>query len=498
MRRWWPGPRAAVCLIALVCLSGAGAAGNAPGAEAARNAPGDVEVIQTTTDLAQRMARLPDVRFGRLPILGGPTIHVDESVGYQRITGFGAAMTDSSAWLIEHEPASSRDGLMKRLFGTPGIRLNFLRLPIGASDFTAGGRPYTYDDTPHTRSDRKLTRFSIRHDRAYILPALRELARINPHIDVLASPWTAPAWMKGNRSLDNRSGRGTLRTSAYRAYAQYFVKFLRAYARAGVRIAAITPQNEPTSSTLYPGLDFPAGREARWILRDLRPALAKARLYPLIYGADGGWGPQALAYARATVAGPAVGALAGIAWHCYFGTPDRMLEMHASHPRLDQIVDECSPGITPFPVSEVVIASLRDWASTVALWNLALDPAGGPVQPPNSGCTFCTGLTTIDEITGAVSFGLSYYQLGQASAFIHPGAQRVSTGNFVSYAYTRPGADLVSPGLDDVAVRNLDGSIVLLTYNGAPSPITFVVTWRGRSFAYTLPPGAMATFIWNR
>ncbi len=464
----------------------------------AAGGPNAVEVVQTTADLAQHLTRLPDLQFGLLPVLGVPAIHVDDTVGYQRVSGFGGAMTDSSAWLIEREPPGSRAGLMNLLFGAQGIRLNFIRVPIGASDFTAGGRPYTYDDTPRNRPDPKLARFSIRHDKAYILPALREARRINPTVELLANPWTAPGWMKQNRSLDNLDGHGTLRKSAYRPYAQYFVKFLEAYARAGVPIAAITPQNEPTNATRYPGLHFSAAGEANWVLHYLAPALRKARLHPRIYGSDGGWGPRATAFARATVAGKAAGALAGIAWHCYFGTPDQMGALHAADPRPDQILDECSPGITPFAISEVVIASLRDWASAVALWNLALNQLGGPVQPPNSGCGGCRGVAQIDQGTGLVSLGLPYYQLGQASAYIQPGAQRISSGNFVAYDYTAPGVDPITPGLDDVALRNPDGSMVLLAYDASVAPIRFAVTWHGLSFSYALPPGAMATFVWNR
>jgi glucosylceramidase len=80
-------------------------------------------------------------------------------------------------------------------------------------------------------------------------------------------------------------------------------------------------------------------------------------------------------------------ALSGLSWHCYFGAPGVMSQFRRADPRLDQIVDECSPGlITPTPTAEIVISSLRDWASTVALWNLALDPDGGPVEAPNHGC----------------------------------------------------------------------------------------------------------------
>jgi O-glycosyl hydrolase len=202
---------------------------------------------------------------------------------------------------------------------------------------------------------------------------------------------------------------------------------------------------------------------------------------------------------RTDIFGPAAHALNGISWHCYFGSPGVMSQFRRAAPRLDEIVDECSPGlITPTPTAEIVIASLRDWASTVALWNLALDPDGGPVQVPNHGCPGCLGLARIDERTGAVTLTRAYYQLGQASAYVAPGAQRIASTHFVSYSYPRSGVNVVTPGLDDVAFRNPDGSIVLVAYDNAGFTVHFGVRWRGRTLSYALAPGAMATLVWNR
>jgi glucosylceramidase len=459
----------------------------------------DVEVVQTSADLSQQLTRLPDLSLGPSPVSGVPVINVNDGVHYQRVGGFGAGMTDTSAWLIEREiPSATRGSVMHDLFGPDGIHLNFLRVPIGASDFTQNGTPYTYDDRPAGQSDPGLRHFSIAHDEAYILPSLRQALAINPAAKILANPWTPPAWMKSNQSLGNVNNSGTLRSSAYGPWARYFVKFIQAYQRNGVPIAAITPQNEPTNPTAYPGLNFSARSAADWIVQDLRPALDKAGLHPKLYGDDFGWSRQAEAYAGATATGTAASALTGIAWHCYFGSPYVMSTVRRLAPRLDQIVDECSPGITPIPTSEVVIGTMRNWASTVALWNLALDPHGGPVQAPNSGCRSCGGLVTIDEQTGTVAPTRSYFQLGQASAFVAPGAERIASPHFVAYAYARPGVNFVTPGLDDVAFRNPNGSIVLMAYNNTVSPLRFGVTWHRRSFGYTLPAGATVTFVWGR
>jgi glucosylceramidase len=479
------------------CLGGLG---GAPSSGAVTGAdPYAVEVVQTSANLSERLTAQPGLEFGHTPPAKGlSVISVNDEVRYQRVTGFGAAMTDSSAWLIERElTASARTALMSELFGAGGLALDFVRVPIGASDFTVGGRPYSYDDLAPGHSDPRLSHFSIAHDRAYILPALTQALALDRQIELLASPWTPPAWMKANDSLDNVDDRGTLLGFAYGPWAAYIVKFIQAYARAGVPIAALTPQNEPGQATLYPGLNMSEASLAVWIKQDLAPALASAKLHVRLYGDDQGWSPSSVAFAQQASRSPSGSDLAGVAWHCYFGSPDVMSAFRSRAPRFDQIVDECSPGISAIPISEVVISSLRDWASTVALWNLALDQDGGPVQGQDTGCAGCSGLVTINDSTHTATANLALYQLGQASEFVEAGADRVASTHFVSYSYTKPGVNFVSAGLDDVAFVNPDGTRVLIAYNNSSRAIPFAVSWHGEYFTDTLPAKGMATFRWD-
>jgi glucosylceramidase len=461
----------------------------------ARGAGPDVEVAQTDAGLGEQLARLAPVRFGGPPTPGLPTIAIDDDVRYQQFVGVGGAMTDTSAWLIHDElSAPTRAGLMNDLFGASGIHLGFALVPVGASDYTRTGQPYTYDDLPAGQTDPQLTHFSIAHDQAYILPALREMLQVNPQTVVMATPWTAPPWMKANDGYDNAHGAGTLLNSAYQPFADYFVRFLEDYAAQGVPVSAIAPVNEPDSSAPFPSMDLPAPGEARWITENLEPALAQAGLHPRVYGGDVGWAVPS--YPSALVTSPANGALAGVAWHCYGGPPTVMSSLHDQAPVDDQIVTECSHGIAPYPVPEILIGALRNWSSVVMLWNLALDPSGGPVQPPNAGCPGCTGEVTIDEATQRLSFRNDYFQLGQVSAYVAPGAIRIGSNSFVTYYQAGPRKPAVTPGVDDVALLNPDGSHVLIAYNGATSRRRFAVAWRGRTFAYSLPAKAMVTFRW--
>ena len=408
-------------------------------------------------------------------------------------------MTDTSAWLIERElPARTRASLLRRLFTHDGIDLRVVRVPMAASDFTQTGRPYSYDDAVPGASDPSLARFSVAHDDAYIVPLLRSIRLIQRQTQIIAAPWSPPGWMKTNDRLDNRIGSGSLRAAAYAPLARYFVKFIRAYASRGIRIDTITPQNEPGHPTPYPGLNLSAAGEARFITHDLAPELRAAGLTTMIYGLDANW--SRLTVAQQLVTAPAVANdLAGIAWHCYSGNPRAMTELHDLAPRLPQIVSECSTGISPGPPAELLITSLRNWATSVPLWNIALDPRGGPVQPPNAGCRGCTGIVTVDERTHTVSYSSDYYQLGQLTRFVQSGAYRIGSPTFVSYNSTElnRGPSYATGGVDDVAVANPDGTKVLLAYNNAPRPVRFAVAWRGRAFTYTLPAAATVTFVWR-
>ena len=135
----------------------------------------------------------------------------------------------------------------------------------------------------------------------------------------------------------------------------------------------------------------------------------------------------------------------------------------------------------------------------MAVWNLVLDPSGGPVQPPNIGCPGCTGVATVDARTGAYTLTPDYYELAQLSRFVRPGAVRIASPNFVSYGLglKNDNQTVVSAGLDDVAFLNPDGSKVLYLYDNSTAPITFGVAWDRSTVTYTIPAGATTTLTWR-
>jgi len=467
-----------------------------PPPAAGNGSSGPVTVVQTDPAAGQGLSVQPAVQLStQAPASGVTLVTINDTQRQQQVSGFGAAMTDSSAWLLERQlPSATTATVMRSLFSPSVLHLMITRVPIGASDFVIG-KPYTYDDMPPGKQDPKLKHFSIAHDQAYILPALRQARALNPQLQLIATPWTAPAWMKGNHSLSNAHDRGTLRGAAYGPWAAYIVKFMQAYAKAGLPITAFAPDNEPGNPTPYPGMDFDVTAESHWITQWLVPALTRAHLHPQLYGAELGW--DSARYAEQLLATRSSQDLSGISWHCYYGSPDVMTTIHRRAPKFGTIVSECSPGISAIPIPEVLISSLRNWASSVALWNVALNTSLGPVVQPNRGCPGCYGLVDVDEQNHTATPLSDLFELGQASEFVEPGAYVVATNNFVTYNYAKPGVNFISSGLDDVAFVNPDGSRVAIAYNNSAKAIPFAVSWHHQYFQYTIPPGAMTTFKWS-
>jgi glucosylceramidase len=464
-----------VALVAFVLAS-------APSAAAARRAT----VVQTTANLHDALTIQAPQAFTRTRAPGSTVIRVDAGIRYQKIDGFGGAMTDSSAWLLYDELAPAwRAPTMNALFGPDGLRLNFVRIPMAASDYTVSATPYSYDDQPSGQTDPTLADFSIAHDEAYIIPALKEALAVNPGIFTLASPWTAPPWMKANDGYGNVNLSGSVLPQDYPALASYFVKFIQAYQAQGVPIDAITPMNEPNAQSGFPGSFLTPADDATFLPQYLVPALDAAGLGPAIFGDD----DTQLADAQALLSGPAAPALGGIAFHCYDGM-GQMSALHAEYPAEDIIMDECSPGIIPYATAEVPIDATRNWASAVQLWNLALDTSGGPYGTM-WGCAGCTGVVTVNRRSGTPRFGLNYYQYGQTTRYVQPGAVRIFSTRLVSDRYG------VTAGVDDVAFVNPDGSKVLVAYNNRARAATLAVRWRGRYLNWTLPGRGTVTLIWR-
>ena len=238
----------------LALVAGLACASNGQSADAPPEAPLQGPAVQawlTTASGGKLLSQEPDIHFASGGAASPTTITVDEGTTYQEIVGFGAAITDASAWLLQNRMTTpQREALLQELFGrNPGIGLSFTRLTMGASDFSL--HQYSYDDMPAGETDSSLAHFSIDSNRAYVLPVVQRALAINPQLKIMASPWSPPGWMKTTGSLIQ----GTLRPEAYAPFAEYFRRYIEAYRAEGVPIYAITLQNEPHYEPAdYPGM----------------------------------------------------------------------------------------------------------------------------------------------------------------------------------------------------------------------------------------------------
>jgi glucosylceramidase len=452
-----------------------------------RSDPATVEVYVTTGDRSRLLRREPDARFTSPPATPTPTIDVDTTTLHQEMVGFGASLTDASAWLIQNKLSpAQREALLQELFGrdSAGAGFSFIRVDMGASDFSL--RHYSYDDMPAGQTDPSLANFSIEPDRAETIPILKRALAINPRLTIMASPWSAPAWMKTSGSMI----KGTLRPDAYAPFAEYFRKFVEAYRAEGIPVHLITIQNEPHfEPENYPGMRLDPVARAKFVGGFLGPLFARSGIATRIIDWDHNWDEpnSPLAMLGDSVARRYV---SGVAWHCYGGDVATQSVVRDTYPDKDVYFTECSGGAwapkfadnLAWTVRNLIIGSTRHWARGVLMWNLALDEKHGPHL---GGCGDCRGVVTINSGDGTVTRNEEYYAFAHASRFVRPGARRIASTSGIE-------------GIESVAFRNADdGSKALIVLNTNPAEKKFAVRSSGRMFGYTLPAGAVATFVWR-
>lgn len=412
---------------------------------------------------------------------GIATIEVDATRKFQAIDGFGFTLTGGSATLIHQLPPAQQDALLRELFLSKdkGIGISYLRLSIGASDLSASVS--TYDDMPDGQTDPQLKHFSIGEEKKDLIPVLKKIVALNPAIKILGSPWTPPAWMKTNHSFIG----GSLKPEYYGAYAQYFVKYIKAMKAAGITIDAITIQNEPLHPKNNPSMLMLAEDQAVFIKDHLGPAFKKAGVKTkiILYDHNCDKPEYPLSILRDKAAYPYVD---GSAFHLYGGTIDALSKVHDEFPEKHlYFTEQWSDGKGSFGqelknnVSKLIVGATRNWSRNVLQWNLAADEQWNP-HTDKGGCSQCLGGITIDG--QAISRNSSYYVIGHASKFVPAGAVRIASN--------------IAGSLDNVAFLTPAGKTVLVVVNTGEATQDFQIREKNRLAAASLRSGEVATFVW--
>lgn len=452
-----------------------------------------IKVLVTTNDQTKLLMNDPDLAWSSAPVVDHPTvIEVDESIAYQSMVGFGASMTESAAKVISDLPATSRDSLMTELFNpTDGIGLSFVRVPMGASDFALSD--YTYAGIKGPDGD-LLANFSIARDELYTIPRLKQALSLNSDVTLMATPWSPPAWMRSGGTLKGDTG-GTLLPEFFGTYADYFVRFIQAYAGHGLSIQYISVQNEPSFAPSYIGMIMNETDQIVFIRDYLAPAVATAGLTTKILAWDHNWDSSSeiagnqTEYPEAVLADTgAKGAVAGTAWHGYHGTPDAMSSFHVLHPDKDIFFTEITEfGIANFSedlrwnTRSITIGASLNWARAAATWNLALDENNGPT---NGGASNLRGLMQVNTVDGTYTKQPAFYSLGQASKRVRPNSVRINRLSSDPYSI-----------IHTAAYKRADGGFVVHVLNDGATAQPLTLKHGSLALNTELAMG-VTTFMW--
>ncbi|KAI0081546.1 glycoside hydrolase [Panus rudis PR-1116 ss-1] len=437
-------------------------------------------------------------------------IVINDAQTYQSVWGFGGSLTDSSAQLLnnmKNSNAGNYNALLRYLFdptdGANAAGLSYLRVPLGASDFSASA--YTYDDVS---GDTSLSHFDINRTPSYVFSVINDIRAINPYLRIHVLPWSPPqpGWMKDSGSING----GNFLSQYINPFAQYLLKAVQGFQSHGIPIYAIGIQNEPQNSNpSYPTCKISASQEAQ-IGTALRTLLNNNGFSGTkIIGFDHNWdGAGTYAIQLMQQAG---NAFAGVAFHCYGGSVSNQDTFHSAYPDKEIYFTECSGTMgsdwwsdIKWNMDNLYIGSIQHNAHAALEWNIALDGNGQPELPGSSSCKNppCRGIVTISG--SSYSPNQEFYSMAQASKAILPRDQGgpfgkrvgVSVGGTLSWAL-RVNAFVTGRTNPSDWSRY---SIVVLNWDDSadtswnPQPVKATIEFRGMQATYTFPVGV--TTLW--
>ncbi len=314
------------------------------------------------------------------------------------------------------------------------------------------------------------------------IPILKKVLAIDPGIKVLATPWTAPTWMKSNFEWVG----GSLQVSYYDAYAEYFEKYVSAMQGQGIPIWAITPQNEPLNPYNEPSMKMTAAEQASFVKGHLGPSLSKAGHKAKIIAYDHNC--DDIGY-PISVCKDAAEWVDGSAFHLYAGSISALTTVHDATNKNVYLTEQWTSSTGDFAgdlawhTENVTIGGASNWARAVLEWNLATDPSYGPHTA--GGCTTCQGALTVSG--GGYARNVSFYILAHLAKLVRPGAVRV-------------GSVSDDPELLHVAFENDaagGGAKVLVVLNKGGGARSFNLSRGGESVTVSLNGGSVGTYSWH-
>lgn len=428
------------------------------------------------------------------------TISLVSDERFQRMDGFGTAITGSTAYNLLKMSKENRNEFLKKTFSeSEGMGQSYVRIAIGCSDFSL---------SEYTCCDKKgLENFALQEEELkYVIPILKEILTINPKLKIMGTPWTAPRWMKVNNLIELKPfdswTSGQLNPAYYQDYATYLVKWIKAMAEQEIKIYSITPQNEPlnrgNSASMYMGWQ----EQNAFIKKALGPKLKESGLNAKLYLYDHNYDYDSHKqetidqkqyplhiYADTETAQYVTGA----AYHNYGGGKAELLTIQKANPNKELIFTETSIGEWNDgrhferhlieDMEEVALGTVNNWCKAVIVWNLMLDSEKGPFRP--GGCNSCFGAVDIDKATYKTIIRNShYFIIGHLSSVVKPDAVRIGTSGYSD-------KDLVYS-----AFKNADESYAFVVLNKADTTKKINLYDGERSFVHEVPAKAVVSYRW--
>ncbi len=406
------------------------------------------------------------------------TIGITPNNTFQEIDGFGFALTGGSALHLNNMDPNERENTLNELFGDGEgeLGLSFIRISLGASDLDSFVFSYNENASDLTHEE-----FSLGQDFDNLIPILKEILVINPDLKILASPWSAPQWMKDNGS----SVGGSLLPEFYNSYAIYLRKYIESMDDEGIEISHLTVQNEPLNGFNNPSMLMSAEQQTEFIKDHLGPMFSSAGIQTKLIAYD--HNPDVVDYPITVLAdADASQYIDGSSFHLYAGDIQSLSSVRNRHPDKNIYFTEQWYSASgnfgddlKWHIREVVIGSLRNWSRSVIEWNLSSDSNFDPHTI--GGCEDCLGSVTINGNT--VTRNTGYYVISHVSQLVKPGSVRVES-NFINT-------------LPNVAFITADNQVILLVLNDSDSRQRFNVNEGETSFSTALDAGAVATYTWE-
>jgi glucosylceramidase len=415
-------------------------------------------------------------------------VFVDPSKTFQTFIGVGGAITDASAEVFAKMPKAAQQELLTAYYDkTKGIGYTIARTNINSCDFSSDTYTYVADN------DKALKTFNIAHDRQFKIPLIKQAtATAGGKINLFVSPWSPPAWMKSN---NNMLKGGTLLPAYNQSWANYYVKFIQEYEKAGVPIWGLTVQNEPMATQRWESCLYSAEEERDFIKNFLGPTLQKnnmanKKLIAWDHNRD-------LIYQRAStlLEDPlAAKYIWGIGFHWY-ETWTGSTQNFENLKRVNEAFPTKQLIFTEGCVEKFDFNRINDWTlgeryglsmindfnagtTTWTDWNILLDENGGPNHVGN----FCFAPIHADLRNGKLLYTNSYYYIGHFSKFIKPGAKRIISA---------PSRSM----LISTAFQNPDGSIAVVVMNNTDQKLPYQLWIKGNAAETTSLPHSISTLI---